>query len=253
MGTTISLALHDAPPGLVNRFFDQIRLFEAVFTRFRPGSEILRLERDELSLDEASPEVREVLSRCESLRLSTDGAFDHRPVGTDGPILDPNAFVKGWIIEQAALFLRMSGVSSYFVNAGGDIAVGAPPPGRKSWRIGIRHPRNPDAVFAHLELNGATLATSGEYERGSHIRDCPQRDGTSSQLATVTVVGPDLAVADALATAVFASGTARPRWWKHDSPYGIVAVSTDGEVRYSQELSRYNLSVSAPARSAATA
>jgi len=247
MGTTISLALYGSPPGLGDEFFDQIRLLEAMFTRFQAGSEIMRIERDELSLDDASPQVRGVLSRCESLRDSTKGAFDHRPVGASGPILDPNAFVKGWIIEQAALLLKMSGVSSYFVNAGGDVVVGGPPPGQESWRIGIRHPDNPEAVFSHLELSGAALATSGEYERGSHIRSLAHGNQDSSQLSSVTVVGPDLAVADALATAVFASGSARPRWWRHHSPYEIVAVTIEGDVRYTEGMSRYNLTVGAPA------
>lgn len=247
MGTTISLAFHDAPLGLADQFFDQVSRLESMFTQFRPGSEIMRLARGELSLDDASPQVREVLSRCESLKASTAGAFDHRPVGSSGPILDPNAFVKGWIIEQATLLLRMSGVSSYFVNAGGDIAVGAPPPGRSSWRVGIRHPGNPEAVFAHLELSGEALATSGEYERGSHIRGFVHTSQDSTQLSSVTVVGPDLGVADALATAVFASGSARPRWWRHDSAYEILVVETTGEVRYTEGMSRYHLVVGVPA------
>ena len=238
LGTTISLDAQDAPPAAVESFFDHIRSLESMLSRFRPDSEISRLTRDELDLDDASPEVREVLARCEHLRDLTEGAFDHRRPSGDRVIIDPNAFAKGWIIEQATLRLRMAGVSSYFVNAGGDIAVGAPPPDRTCWRVGIRHPHNSRAVAAVLELDNVGIATSGTYERGNHISPSDP-GGTAGRLASVTVVGPELATADALATAVFASGRPRPAWWRDSSPYGIVAIGGDNRIQYSENLGDY--------------
>ncbi len=232
MGTAISLQALEAPEDAVDCFFDEIRTLEAKLSRFRDDSEVMRLERGELALDDASPQVREVLVRCEFLRTMTGGAFDHRPVVDGHRLLDPNACAKGWTIEQALLHLQLVGVSSYFVNAGGDVVVGAPPPGRTSWRVGITHPDDPTTVFARVDLVHAAIATSGRYERGDHIRSTGSRD----ELTSVSVVGPELATADALATAVFAGGEPRPSWWPDEGAYGIIAVGASGQVLYTDNL-----------------
>ena len=232
MGTMISLQILDATAAAADRFFAEIENLEAMLSRFRHDSDVMRIERGELAMDDASPQVREVVVRCEALRVSTRGAFDHRPIVDGHELLDPNAFAKGWIIEQAILHLQFAGVSSYFVNAGGDVIVGAPPPGQTSWCVGITHPADPTAVFATVDLANASVATSGRYERGDHIRGIT----TADRLTSVSVVGPELATADALATAVFASGEPRPSWWHHDSPYGIIAVTASGRIRYTENL-----------------
>lgn len=233
MGTVISLQADHAPESAVDRFFDEIRALEQRFSRFRRDSEVMRLERDALALDDASPQVREVLVRCEVLRSATRGAFDHRPVVGGRRVLDPNAVAKGWIIEQALVHLQLAGVSSYFVNAGGDVVVGAPPPERSSWRVGIVHPDAVTDVFARVDLDHAAVATSGHYERGRHIRRTTTGDDA---LTSVSVVGPELAMADALATAVFAGGEPRPSWWPEDSGYGIITLLTSGRVLLTENL-----------------
>ena len=235
MGTAISLHAPDAPAGAADRFFAEITALEAKLSRFRHDSEVMRLERHELALDDASPQVREVLVRCEALRSSTGGAFDHRPIVDGHQLLDPNAFAKGWIIEQAVLHLQLAGSSSHFVNAGGDVVVDAPPPGQAAWRVGITHPDDPTAVFATVRLNHGAVATSGRYERGDHIR-CTTTTSASDALTSVSVIGPELATADALATAVFASGQPRPSWWHDASPYGIITVASSGRVLYTDNL-----------------
>jgi thiamine biosynthesis lipoprotein len=236
MGTAISLHALDAPEDAVDRFFNEIKALEVRLSRFREDSEVRRLERGELDIDDASPQVREVLVRCEALRSSTGGAFDHRPTVDGHQLLDPNAFAKGWIIEQAVLHLRMAGVSSYFVNAGGDVVVGAPSPGQAAWRVGITHPNDPASVFALVDLQHGAVATSGCYERGNHIRSSPAAGGGPDELTSVSVVGPELATADALATAVFAGGVARPDWWPDDGPYGIIAVTASARVQFTDNL-----------------
>ena len=72
------------------------------------------------------------------------------------------------------------------------------------------------------------VATSGGYERGDHIRST--RDPV---LTSVTVVGPDLADADALSTAVFAAGLSPPAWWADVDPsYGLLTLSAGRRLRW---------------------
>jgi thiamine biosynthesis lipoprotein len=70
------------------------------------------------------------------------------------------------------------------------------------------------------------VATSGAYERGAHVVD-PHRGRAAAGVRSVTVVGPDLATADAYATAAFAMGAAAPEWTA--GLYGYEAMTVIGE------------------------
>ncbi len=56
-----------------------------------------------------------------------------------------------------------------------------------------------------LAVTDAAVATSGRYERGDHVID-PRSGLPARGLTSVTVVGPDLALADAYATAALVLG-----------------------------------------------
>lgn len=250
LGTAITVALADPPCAdtlvLVSDFFSCIAEHEAVLSRFRPDSELSRLADGSLARDDVSAAVGVVLAECESVRSFTAGDFDHEPRRRSGdpgqPVLDVDAFAKGWIVEQACLGLRMGGVRSFFVNAGGDIVAGSSPRGRDAWHVGIRDPDDATSVRATLQLADAALATSAGYERGEHIRGSGGR-----RLASVSVVGPDLAVADALATAVFASGSVVPSWWRHDGDYAVVALEAGGRIRWTSNADRFGMTYTSAA------
>ena len=97
------------------------------------------------------------------------------------------------------------------INAGGDIRLrgGALPAGH--WRVGIQHPLARGRVAAVIEATDLAVATSGAYERGAHVVD-PHTGRPPAGVLSVTVVGPDLASADAYATAAFAMGRTGPHW-----------------------------------------
>src|SRR6185312_7550677 len=93
---------------------------------------------------------------------------------------------------------------------------GRPAPGRR-WRIGIRHPGDLGHVAAVLAVEDLAVATSGEYERGAHILD-PHTGRPPAGLLSVTIVGPDLATADAYATAACSARPASPATASEPSP-----------------------------------
>jgi thiamine biosynthesis lipoprotein len=239
MGTTVSLVAHGASEDAVDAFFARIAHYERLLSRHRPDTELSRLARRELGIDDVSPPVREVLRRCQRLRRATQGSYDHLPRHRSGdpadPVIDADGFAKGWIVDQAARRLARDGVTSFSVSAGGDVVTAAPPPDRPGWRVGVRHPEDAGAVLAVLEVERAAVATSGAYERGDHIRG-----HGAGRLASVTVLGPDLAVADGLATAVHASGRPRPQWWAEvGRGYALMTASTDGRLRWTSNLDAY--------------
>jgi thiamine biosynthesis lipoprotein len=180
----------------------------------------MRIGRGELRAESASAEVREVLALCEQLRLESHGAFDisvgARPEVPSRPgiaPLDPSALVKGWAVARAGTILREAGARAFFVSAGGDlVASGYPNGSHAAWRVGVQHPWERDRVAAVLEITDAAVATSGRSERGDHIFD-PRTGRPAVGLASVTVVGPDLAVADAYATAALVLGPVDGMVW----------------------------------------
>lgn len=180
---------------------------DAEFSTYRRDSPVCRFGRGEIPRSATSDRLRWVIDRCELLREETGGFFDAYATGR----FDPSALVKGWAVQRAADGLRAAGVDRFCITAGGDVAArgrsGDPP-----WRIGVRHPHHAQAVAGVIEADGdIAVATSGLYERGDHIVD-PRSGLAPTDVLSVTVVGPDLGLADAYATAAFAMGPEGAEW-----------------------------------------
>ena len=244
-GTAITLDVRDAvsvdAADRVFRFFQHV---DDLFSTWREDSEISRFACGQLPWTRLSHEVREVLEMCERLRAESGGAFDIR-VGADprvpkrpglGPI-DPSGMVKGWALERAADMLRADGAYNFTINAGGDvIAVGQPRPGRP-WRIGIQHPWERTKVAAVVEVNDLGIATSGRYERGDHTID-PRSGAPAIGLMSVTVIGPDLALADGHATAALVLGEEGLNWLSGRAA-AAMAITNDHTVILVNDFDRY--------------
>jgi thiamine biosynthesis lipoprotein len=209
MGMPILVDARDpqADDETLDRVFDWFRFVDATFSTYKPDSEISRLNRGELALAETDPCVREVLDRCEELRLETGGYFDVRFAGS----VDPSGLVKGWSVAKAAAILREDGLRNYAINAGGDIELSGRAIPEPCWRVGIQHPAERMKVVGVIEAHELAVATSGSYARGDHVVD-PHNGRPPRAPLSVTVVGPDLATADAYATAAFAMDEDGPEW-----------------------------------------
>lgn len=210
MGTAVSFDIRSplAPAALLEAVAF-LHWVDATFSTYRHDSQINRLAAGELLEDDCERDVRDILRRCRELCEATDGWFNHRPVAADRGCLDPSALVKGWSIDRCADMLYDAGATSMSINAGGDIRTVGMPMSADAWRVGIRHPTYPDRIAAVVVVTDGAVATSGTYERGSHIW---RTSSAAPQLASVTVVGPELGTADALATSLFACGELSPRW-----------------------------------------
>jgi thiamine biosynthesis lipoprotein len=203
MGTVFSFDIRT--PGVGAAAVDEaeqwLRDVDATFSTYRPDSEISRLGRGDMTLDQCSPDVQLVVAECERLRVETGGWFSMYATGK----LDPSGLVKGWAIERASDILTRHGSIAHSVNGGGDIqCVGDAAVGRP-WRTGITHPLVPGRLAAVVVGTGLAVATSGSAERGSHVVD-PHTARAPQALASVTIVGMRLAATDAYATAAFAMG-----------------------------------------------
>jgi thiamine biosynthesis lipoprotein len=250
MGLPVTIASRDAAhEEAVEGAFDRLRQVDARFSLYRDDSELSALNRGALTLADAHPTVREVLRRCEQLRVATRGYFDMRAAyalwsgGTPaaGAGVDPTGLVKGWAVQLAADDLAAAGVRDAFVGAAGDACVrGEAEPG-EPWRIGVQHPFERAEVAAVLEVGDAAVATSGAYARGAHIVD-PHTGQAPDALASVTVVGADLGMVDAYATAAFAMGEDGPAWLMTLEPACAgMAITAAGEVLSTPGMDRYRV------------
>jgi thiamine biosynthesis lipoprotein len=236
MGTAISLEIADpSHPDVVSTLADEVfawmREVDARFSTYRPDSEVSRLDSGDLTTDDASGHVRDVLATCADLWRDTDGYFDVYAAGR----LDPSGYVKGWAAQVASDRLTAAGAVNHCVNAGGDVRVrGHARPG-DPWRVGVRHPWDSGAVCLTLVGSDLAVATSGTYERGQHVID-PRSGGAATGLRSVTVTGPDLGRADAYATAAVAMGTAGLDWLAGLSGYESAAITDDGRYFHSDGL-----------------
>lgn len=134
---------------------------------------------------------------------------------TSGMSIDLGGIAKGYAIDRAVVELKKSGIKSCLINAGGQVYCLGDKFG-KPWNIALQDPRK-DNFVDYLRLTDSSVATSGDYQRYfikdnvrySHIIDPKTGSPATSGLSSVTVIGPDGLVADALSTAIFVLGQER--------------------------------------------
>lgn len=128
----------------------------------------------------------------------------------EGMRLDLGGIAKGYAVEQAIRVLQESGINSALVDAGGDIALGAAPPGRNHWEVAVPvRSADGETTFITLALSGKTVTTSGDMfqyveidgTRYSHILHPETGLGTTHQ-TQATVISKAGIYADALASAL---------------------------------------------------
>src|SRR5689334_7584348 len=174
MGIPIGIETPEAVD--VEPAFAWLRRADAIFSTYRPDSDVCRLDRGEVRVADCVPEVDEVLTACAELGRETGGWFSARPAGR----LDPSGYVKGWAVAGAAARLEAAGARDYLINAGGDVLV------RGRRRVGVAHPDEPGALADVLLVEDLAVATSGAYERGAHIVD-PHTGRPAEGLRSVTI------------------------------------------------------------------
>lgn len=232
MGTVVVLDLYAAGGRSPRRFEEAVEAAcgvlhraDEVFSTWQTNSPVSRLRRGILPLAEAPPEVTEVLQECAVARRVSGGWFD--PWAMPGGV-DPTGYVKGWAAQRALACLRRPDVIGAAVNAAGDIATFGRPDNGDGFRIGIVDPLNTTRIACVVDLpHDGTIATSATYERGPHLVD-PRTGAPEVRLASASVCGPDLGMADALATALAVAGVGLLPVIAGLDGYEALAIGDDG-------------------------
>lgn len=154
-------------------------------------------------------EVATARQKVDWRQIEIDSACIHfrRP----GMRITLNGIAQGFATDRVLTVLSDHGVEHSLIDAGELSSLGESERG-DAWRVGIQHPRAPDAYISLADLDGRALATSGDYEtrftadgRHNHILD-PRTGYSPTELASVSVLAPTAIQADALSTACFVLG-----------------------------------------------
>lgn len=201
MGMSVAVEVLDPCDGSdIDEILDYFHAVDEMFSTYKKSSEINKINRKELRVEDASPEIKKILRLSEETKSVTHGYFDIHVEG----IIDPSGLVKGYAISEASKKLSKKGYENFYIEIGGDIDIRGLKNGQK-WKVGIRDPRDTTATKGVLHLTNVGIATSGTYERGMHIYD-PIKKKLANEVASLTVIGSDVYEADRFATAAYAMG-----------------------------------------------
>lgn len=170
---------------------------------------------------------------------------DERIIGFSQPGVRINlgGIAKGYVVERGVEILRLKGISSAIVTAGGDSRLLGDRRGRP-WMVGIRDPREEGQVAISIPLAEEAVSTSGDYERffdedgvRYHHIIHPATGVPASGVHSATVFGPDGVTTDALSTSVFVMGVDQGLRMIASLPeYESIVIDADGKVYFSSGL-----------------
>ncbi len=133
-----------------------------------------------------------------------------------GMRIDVGGIGKGYAADRAVDVMKRAGARGGVVALSGDIKTFGDLPGMQGFPVGIRHPRQEDAMAAMVDLKNEAISTAGDYERYferdgiryHHILD-PRSLQPARKCQSVTVIAAEGTVADGLDTGIFVLGPER--------------------------------------------
>ncbi len=229
--------------GAIDASFGQIRAVEKSMSVYDRDSEISRLNRTG-RLSNPSDLFKAVLAIAGNVFDQTKGAFDptvqplwlawqsghelgrlpgrkeliaplakvgfagYSLAETQGRQLTFNGIAQGFACDLVATELTRHGITRAMFDTGEPGRIGT-----SSNLIPVQHPRQPQAFVGTIDVTGGFLATSGDYLTSfspdfsaHHIFD-PATGFSPTELASVSVLAPSGALADAYATAMMVMGS----------------------------------------------
>jgi len=160
--------------------------------------------------------------------------------------IDLGGIAKGYAVDKVIAELKKHQIQHAMVSAGGDTRV----VGRhfdRPWVVGIQDPRSSEDVVALIPLLDEAISTSGDYERFfdengmryHHIID-PQTGDSARAVRSVSILGPESTMADALSTSLFVLGLKKGvALIDSIEAYEAILVDQKGLLHYSTGLQQY--------------
>jgi thiamine biosynthesis lipoprotein len=198
-------------------------------------------EPDTVLVPPTPPQIEQALRAIGHGRLELrDGSVPAVRKTVPGMRLTVDGIAPGHAVDRIAMALDALHYRDYMVEIGGEVRARGERPGGGAWRIAVEVPlalaREP---LVGLRLRDMAVSTSGDYRDAridaagraySHTLDPRTGRPVEGALASVTVLDPLAARADALATALTVLGTGPGLRWAttHGVPALFVERRGDG-------------------------
>lgn len=169
-------------------------------------------ERKEFPTDEEIAAALKLVG-YQQLETQVDPPAVRKP--HDATYVDLSAIAKGYGVDEICRLLEEHGLRQYMVEIGGEVRTAGRKPNGQPWNIAIETPSDEGRrIETIVGLTDQALATSGDYRnfflhegrRYSHTIDPQTGRPVEHDLASVSVLHAQCALADAYATALLVLG-----------------------------------------------
>ncbi len=162
--------------------------------------------------------------------------------------VDLGGIAKGWIAHHAAILLSECS-NACAVSAGGDMFLIGTPSGFDYWEVGLEDPLRPGDDITILRVGEGAVATSSVAKRAwvqgetprHHLIDPRSHEPAQSDWLSVTVIAPEILVAETFAKSALIGGVAFVKQCLAENrDITFLAVDRDGQFIDLQEIDHVN-------------
>lgn len=153
---------------------------------------------------------------------------------------------KGYAADKGRQLMQEINIKAGIVNASGDMATWGMQPNNKPWLIGITNPFKKRKSLKIIEVNNASITTSGDYQkyvefnnkRYSHIIN-PKTGMPASGLVSATVIGASAEKANGFSTSIMVLGYKKGfELLKNYPDYACLVVTDKGKIKKSKNYKK---------------
>jgi thiamine biosynthesis lipoprotein len=180
---------------------------------FASGDKIYQFDKQAHARLPDSATVRRSVQRIGWQKVKLDPATHSVFLPEKGMRINLAGILQGYGVRRAAEIMKKMGIAGGLINGSGDVYCWGKQPDGSGWRIAIGDPARPRTVSSWLTVSDLAVVTAGNYEQYftvggryyGHIIN-PHTGYPATGLRSVTIICPDVELADALDDAVFVLG-----------------------------------------------
>lgn len=220
-------------------------LVGALVNRWGFGSTSFKASEFQLPTDQ---EILGLLAATDtsSLRLNT---AEYSLCKSAEVALDLSAIAKGYGVDKVAETIEQLGVGDYLIDIGGEVRVKGLNPRGEVWKLAIEKPGlQLGSVQQLVNLDAGAIATSGDYRnfiehqgiRYSHTIDPRSGNPVRHNLASVSVIAANTALADAWATAFSVMGAEQAQLMAQNMSLAVYLLKRENSAQQEPSYSTWH-------------
>jgi thiamine biosynthesis lipoprotein len=201
---------------LINRTLRLSKLSDGAFDiTFASADKLYKFDRQAHAALPDSAAIRASVRRIGWQKIQLDAAAHTVFLPEKGMRINLAGILQGYGLRRAKQVLDGLGIKGGLLNGSGDIYCWGRQADGSLWRVAIGDPDHPNSVAAWVDVTDMAVVTAGNYEQYftvgrqvyGHIIN-PHTGYPSIGLRSVTILCPDVELADGLDEVVFVKGPA---------------------------------------------